>query len=308
MAYSNSLFSTSKLSPRLTVKKIIMKRILLPTDFSENAFNAIKYAVQLFAEDECTFYLLNTYTPVASNVGMLVNSYSALQLEEITRANSEHGLDLIEEKLRKEYSNAKHSFKKITAFNLLVSEIVACVKEYEIDLIVMGTQGATGAKEIFLGTHTMFTIKKVKCPVIAVPSGFKFEAPKEILFATDYRFYTSNKYLSLLKELCIANKSKLNILNAYFNLPLEERQIKTKDYIDGFFKDISHLFHIAEESDIPEAVTKFQETRKINLLVMIHNKHSFFENLLFKPVINEMVYHTNVPFLVIPSTKRMQSQ
>ena len=285
-----------------------MKRILLPTDFSENAFNAISYAVQLFAGDECIFYLLNTYTPVASTAGMMVNSYSALQLEEITRAGSERGLDLIEEKLLKEYSNPKHTFKKLTAFNLLVSEIVACVKEYKVDLIIMGTQGATGAKEIFLGTHTMFTIKKVKCPVIAVPSGFKYEPPKEILFATDYRFYTSNKYLSLLKELCIVNKSKLNILNAYHSVPLDQGQEKTKDYLDDFFKEISHLFHIAEGSDIPEAVTKFQETRKINLLVMIHNKHSFFENLLFKPVINEMVYHTNVPFLVIPSKKRMFSK
>ena len=285
-----------------------MKRILLPTDFSENASNAISYAVQLFAEEECIFYLLNTYTPVASNAGMMVNSYSALQLEEITRAGSERGLDLIEEKLLKEYSNPKHTFKKLTAFNLLVSEIVARVKENKIDLIVMGTQGATGAKEIFLGTHTMFTIKKVKCPVIAVPSGFKYESPKEILFATDYRFYTSNKYLSLLKDLCTACESKLNILNAYFRVPLDQGQKKAKDYLDDFFKEISHLFHIAEGSDIPTAVKKFQETRKINLLVMIHNKHGFFENLLFKPVINEMVYHTNVPFLVIPSIKRMLSQ
>jgi nucleotide-binding universal stress UspA family protein len=285
-----------------------MKRILLPTDFSENAFNAINYALQLFAEDVCTFYLLNTYTPVAGNIGMMVDSYSALQLEQITRAGSERGLDLIEEKLLTRYANPKHTFKKLSAFNLLVSEIVACVKEYDIDLIIMGTQGATGAKEIFLGTHTMFTIKKVKCPVIAVPSGFKYEVPKEILFATDYRFVTSNKHLALLKELCVTNHSKLNILNAYYNVPLDEVQKKNKDYLDDFFKEISHLFHITEGSDIPEAVTKFQETRKINLLVMIHNKHSFFENLLFKPVINEMVYHTNVPFLVIPSKQRMQTE
>lgn len=284
-----------------------MKRILLPTDFSENAFNASGYALQLFAEDECTFYLLHTYTPVATNAGMLVNTYSALQLEEVTRDAAMYSMGVLEGKLLKKYPNPKHTFVKIVRFNLLVSEIVACVKENKIDLIVMGTQGATGAKEIFLGTHTMFTIKKVKCPVIAVPSGFKFELPKEILFTTDYRFYPRNKHFVFLKELCATHDSKLNLLNAYLSKPLDGYQLKTKNYLDEFFREISHLFHISEGSDIAEAIKGFQETRKINLLVMIHNKHSFFENLLFKPVINEMVYHTNVPFLVIPSKKRMQS-
>ena len=139
-----------------------MKRILLPTDFSENAYNAISYALQLFAEDECTFYLLHTYIPVDTTGGMLVNTYSALQLEEATRDAAGKRMKLLEEKLLKEYPNPKHSFEKILTFNLVVSEILASVKEYKIDLIIMGTQGATGAKEIFLGTHTMFTIKKVK--------------------------------------------------------------------------------------------------------------------------------------------------
>ena len=62
-----------------------MKRILLPTDFSENAFNAIVYAVQLFKDEKCTFFLLNTYTPAAYHTGMMADSYSALQLENITR-------------------------------------------------------------------------------------------------------------------------------------------------------------------------------------------------------------------------------
>jgi nucleotide-binding universal stress UspA family protein len=283
-----------------------MKKILLPTDFSENAFNASSYALQLFAQDECTFYLLHTYTPVASNAGMLVNAYSALQLEEVTRDAAIHSMDVLEKKLRKEYPNPKHTFVKITTFNLLVSEIVACVKEYKIDLIVMGTQGATGAKEIFIGTHTMFTIKKVKCPVIAVPSGYKFELPKEILFATDYRFYPRNKYLRFLKKFCISHDSKLNLLNAFFGNPLDADQLKMKAYLDDYFQKISHLFHIVEGSDIANAIKVFQEKQKINLLVMIHNKHGFFENLLFKPVINEMVYHTNVPFLVMPSKKKME--
>jgi len=282
-----------------------MKRILLPTDFSENAYNANCYALQFFKDEECTFYLLNTYTPITYQTGMMVDTYTSLQMEEITRTNSIKGLDRLEEKLSKNYNNPKHIFKKIASFNLLVSEIKSCIEEYKIDFIVMGTQGATGAKEIFLGTHTMFTIKKVNCPVIAVPSGFIYEPPKEILFATDYRFNVKNKYLSLLKEICSTHISRLNILNAYYSIPLDEKQESTKNFLDTYFEENAHLFHISVGVDVIEAVKVFQVKSKINFLVMIHNKHSFFENLLFKPVINEIVYHTNVPFLVIPSEERI---
>jgi len=278
-----------------------MKRVLLPTDFSDNAYNAINYAVQLYKNEECNFYLLHTYTPIAYNVGMMTDSYSALQMEEITRKNAITALEQIEDKIKKEFKNPKHTFTHIASFNLLVSEIKEVVEEYNIDLIIMGTQGATGAKEIFLGTHTMYTIKKVKCPIIAVPSGFHYESPKEILFATDYKFSKTNKHIKLIKNICDNHVSRLNILNVYYGIPLEEKQKMVKTFLDEYFNENAHLFHIAEGMDIPEAVATFQIKNKINFLIMMHNKHSFFENLLFKPVINEIAFHTNIPFLVIPS-------
>ncbi|MEH6765113.1 universal stress protein [Aequorivita antarctica] len=284
-----------------------MKNILLPTDFSLNALNAIEYAIQLFKDEDCTFHLLNTFTPMAYNVATLADSYSTMMIEEINRQNSETGLLEIEKQLKKKFNNPKHAFQTLASFNLLVSEIKAVVKERNIDLIVMGTKGATGAQEVFLGTNTMYTIKKVKCAVIAVPANMKYEKPKEILFPTDFKFSMENKYLKLLKSICTKHISRLNILNIYFGVPLDSSQEKVKDQFEVFFKDNAHLFHTAEYEDITEAVAQFQIKYKANFLVMINNKHSFFENLFFKQVIKEMVYHTNVPFMVIPSTKLMKS-
>lgn len=59
-----------------------MKRILLPTDFSDNAFNALSYAMQLFEKEKCEFTLLHTYTPVTYNVGTTADSYSTFELLE----------------------------------------------------------------------------------------------------------------------------------------------------------------------------------------------------------------------------------
>jgi nucleotide-binding universal stress UspA family protein len=285
-----------------------MKRIILPTDFSANAFNAIKYAVRLFEKEPCTFYLLNTFTPSAYYVGMnTINTYSALQLEQIALKNSQRGLDEVEKDIKKAFSNPKHIFVKLAAFNLLTSEITNLVDTHDIDLVVMGTTGATGAKEVFIGTQTMYTIKKVKCPVIAVPTDFHYEVPKEILFATDFKFSLTNKYLSLVQEISLNHSARVNILNAYYGEPLNEEQNGKKDFLDSYFKSTAHIFHTAEGVDVIGAVGEFQVKHKINFLVMIHNKHSFFENLLFRPVINQLVHHTHVPFLVIPSEKRITS-
>jgi nucleotide-binding universal stress UspA family protein len=281
-----------------------MKHILLPTDFSDNAFNAIKYAVQLFKDEACKFYLLHTYTPVIVSSASMIDSYSALALQKVVQDNAQKNLDELQKKISNKYPNKNHNFTTIASFNLLIVEMRNIVEENHIEMVIMGTQGATGAKEIFLGTHTMYAIKKMKCPVLAVPANFEYEAPKEILFPTDYKLDKDNKYLSALRELCGNHISRLNILNAYYGTPLSASQLDTKSFLDNFFKDNSHLFHIAEGTDVLGAVEQFQMKARINLIVMIHNQHNFLENILFKPVINQVVYHTNVPFLVIPSVAR----
>ncbi len=285
-----------------------MKRILLPTDFSENAFNAIRYALKLYEQEKCTFYLLNTYTPSAYFTGTtLPNSFSALQLEEIASNNSKKGLDETEARINEEFSNPQHIFVKLSSFNLLVSEIISLVRDHDIDLIVMGTKGATGAQEVFIGTQTMYTIKKAKCPVIAVPETFQYETPKEMLFVTDFKFDRDHRYLHELKELSEQHIARINILNVYYHEALTDEQTETRDFLDSYFAKTAHVFHTTEGVEVAEAVAEFQIKHKINFLVMIHNKHTFFENLLFKPVINQIAFHTNVPFLVIPSEKRIES-
>jgi len=278
-----------------------MKRILLPTDFSENAYNAISYAVQLYKDIKCKFYILHTYTPVSISAGRMVDNYSSFDLQDITKETAERKLKGIEDRLKTEFNNANHTFITMVSFNTLTSEMVEVVKKKEIDFVIMGTKGATGAKEIFIGSNTMQTIKNLKCPVIAIPSGFKYEKPSEILFPTDYKIHKANKYLSLIKELCENNNSKLHILNVSQDISLKEKQEQTETFLDDFFKETIHLFHNTENQDLVKAIITFKKTNKINFLIMVHNEHNFFENLFFKPVVNQMVYHTNIPFLVIPS-------
>ena len=280
-----------------------MKKILLPTDFSDNAYNAIKYAVELFKNEECIFYLLNTYTPVLYDTEYILYSPSPLSLDEIYKNNSLKGLAKVEKQIKKDLPNSKHQWEIVSSFNMLKDEIKEQVKEKEIDLVVMGTQGASGAEMILFGTHTVHAIKKATCPLLAIPSGFEFKTLNNILFPTDFDLEFTDKHLKFLKELSLEQGSKLHILNVIFGVPLEAKQEKSKKILVNYFENIPHTFYSLEKGSVPEAIDDFQKNNPVELLVMINNKHSFFENLLFRPVVNEIGFHIKIPFLVIPSGK-----
>lgn len=163
-----------------------MKRIILPTDFSKNAYNAISYAIHLFKNVKCTFHLFNVYEPL-----IYVEKYEANHIEQTTLIDANHEASLIKlKKLRKRiaknFKNPKHNFIENCSANKLIDEILASQEQETIDFIIMGTQGVTDAKDVIFGTNTLQLIKKSKSPVIAVPSNYNFKVPKRILFPADF--------------------------------------------------------------------------------------------------------------------------
>jgi len=279
-----------------------MKKILLPTDFSDNAQNAIDYALHLYKNEACKFYLLNTYTPIIYNYDYRMSAGGYLgDVSDIIRDNSKEKLQEIEKGLKEKFDNPKFQFEIISSFNLLTDEIKDLVNTHNIDLIVMGTKGASGTKEVLFGTNTIHVIQKTKCAVLAIPDGYFFEEPKDILFPTDYRIDYSDKHLRNLKTIAKLFNSKVHVLNVSHGTELNEKEEKNKDKLNESLTDFNDAYYRVHDQEIPEAITEFQKSTYIQLLMMINNKHSFFENLFFKPVINQIGFHLNVPFLVIPS-------
>ena len=279
-----------------------MKKILLPTDFSQNAINAIHYALELFKDEVCTFYLLNTYTPVIYNYDYQMNTGGYLgEVVDIVKKNSISKLEELKKDLKKKHVNNKHSFTIISSFNLLTDEIKDLIKEYDLDLIVMGTKGSSGAREVLFGSNTIHVINKVKCPVLAIPDGYFFEKPTEILFPTDYKVDYTLKQLDVLKLIADRYQSRVHILNVSHGTDLTETENKNKKKLEKLLAEQKHVSYRVDDQEIPQAINEFQGATYVQLLMMINNKHSFFENLFFKPVINQIGFHLTVPFLVIPS-------
>lgn len=281
-----------------------MKHILLPTDFSDNSLNAITYAIQLYKDKLCTFYLFNTYTPIIYNVEHVLGYTAQYELGDTIRNASQENLKELKTKLKQEFpNNTNHKFKTLSKFNTLVSGIKEFLDTQETDLIIMGTKGVTGAAEVLFGTNTVHVFKEIKCPVLAIPSNFEYENPHEVLFPTDLEINYNNTQLNVLKEIAIAKNSRINAMHVATGYDLTEQQISNKLELEAFFKDTSFLYHELKSKNVSEAINQFQIKAKINLLAMINNKHSFFENLFFQSKLNQIGFHLNIPFLVIPAFK-----
>ncbi len=280
-----------------------MKRILLPTDFSDNSWNAITYILQLFNNVECSFTLLHTYTPVIYHIEYMQASSAQFQVTDSVKEVAEKKLQEMQQRIQLEFNNPKHTFSQIVSFNTLISEIEELQKGNVMDMIVMGTKGATGLKEILFGSNTVHILKKAKCPVLAIPSNFSFQPPLEVLFPSDYKIDFQEEHVQDIKNIAGLYCSRINILNVAYSYNLSEQEEINRQKLEGYFKNITHLFHRIRNQDVQEAITTFQLKNHIDILIMINNKNSFFENLLFRSKINQIGFHLNIPFLVIPSYK-----
>ena len=194
--------------------------------------------------------------------------------------------------------------KTIARFDTLISGIREFIAKHKTHLIVMGTQGATGAKEVLFGSNTVHVFKEIKCPVLAIPSNFIYENPHEILFPTDLEVNYKETQLNMLSEIAKSHNARINAMHVSTGNDLTETQISKKQELESCFEENSFLFHELKSMNVDEAINKFQMRTKTNMLAMINNKHSFFENIFFQSKLKQIGFHLNIPFLVIPSTQK----
>ncbi|MBO0331305.1 universal stress protein [[Muricauda] lutisoli] len=280
-----------------------MQKILIPTDFSENAWNAIDYAMQLFRNRRCKFYLLNTYTPVIPSSRFMAKMIDGVRIVDAVRENSEQGLNKTVDRIKTKYGNPNHSFETISSFNLLVEEVKDIVETFEINLVVTGTKGASGVDEVFMGSNTVRIIKSTKkCPVLAIPYHFEYVTPSEIAFATDFnRFYTSSE-LSPLLEMAKMFNATIRIVHVQYGIKaLTELQQFNLNMLRRYLGDIEHYVHtVSELNSVSHTLETFSKELDIHLLAMLNYQHSYMEKMTREPIIKRTAFHTQIPLLVIP--------
>ena len=282
-----------------------MKNILLPTDFSQNSLNAMFYAIALFKDMPCKFYLLNVFkVPYLTNEEYL--EYDMKQSVLFEKELFDSSQERMKEELKKLKIKASddHTFELLSDYNFFSDSVKNYVKEKKIDLIVMGTKGATGAKEIFMGSNTGDVIMKTECDILAVPENATFKVPKEITFPTDYKIAYKKEDIALLIELAEIYESSIRVLHFSEKGDLDEKQKFNKESLNKYIEKVNPTYHTLTNKDFEVALNCFTQSRgNIDMIALIAKHYNFFQRLFFKPKVEELSFHTKIPLLVLHKTE-----
>lgn len=281
-----------------------MRTILIPTDFSDNAMNAVKYALELFKYEISDVYFLHTYQDEVYNEIELLKTESIESLIEEHRKSSEEQLKNLLETVKKTYHNPRHTYKSISAYSALVDEIDLIAEGKNVDIIVMGTKGKTNSKSLTFGSNTLKVLRYVSCPVLSIPANYKHKQPKHILFPTNYMIPYKRRELKLLCELASPYRAAIDVLYISKSKTLSRRQEDNKHFLTQELKKNTLAFNTIESKNMVNTIFTYIKEHKIDMLVMVNTRHSFLEHILFQSTIDEMSLNLDIPFLAMQNIRR----
>ena len=278
-----------------------MKNILLPTDFSDNSWNAIVYALQCFEKESCNFYLLHVNTLDNLIVGDTAYIPTQEEIEDVYAKPAKQKLRGLLKRISDTFDhNKKHRFYTLTDYSFIIESIRKHVKDKHIDMIVMGTKGASGLKEYIIGSNAGDVITKVKCTTLIVPEDAKYKSLNEIAFPTDFTMSYDIQTLQPISEILANEDAVLRVLHiTKKSATLHKEQDYNKELIEEFFDDFDVSFHYLTNSKLEDAIQCFVESRAIDIIVMVAKNLNYFQHILFHTRVEKISYHTEIPFLVL---------
>ena len=266
-----------------------MKRILVPTDFSKNTHSAIECAIDIVNRVEGEMILLNTYK-LAHRAGMFIG------VEKIMREESKAEMTKLVRKIKPRLQG-EATIKNKVVKGEPIQTIVLAAKKLNVDLIIMGTQGASGLKEVFMGSTTNGVINSIKIPVMAIPSSFEYKPLNVIVLSVSPNFGELADKAESLKMLAKLYESK--IIGLHVRTGMGDDGIQQN--FNKILKTTDHAYFEVEGNitKINSIIEQFVKDNNADLLCMIKQNRGFWGNLLHNSVTTNEVFHSPVPILVL---------
>lgn len=274
-----------------------MRNILVPTDFSKTAEDALIFASGLAKNEDAKLILLHiydiNYTSGYVSVNILTEELAELEEQSQEKLRS---LNIIIA------NSGQIEHESISVKGDAIDGILKTIYEKDIDLIVMGTKGASGFTGAIFGSNTAEIIEKATCPVIAVPEGGSYTGIKKITYATSY-LKSDIEGLKKVVEIASPLNAQINILHisGYEESPqadmaaMEKFKETVKSNID--FNNIT--FQTINGPDVEKALEDYINTNSTDMLVMSTHYRNFFDKIFDKSITKHVAHHTTIPLMTL---------
>jgi len=279
-----------------------MKRILVPVDFSPTAEKAFRFAADIAAKARGTIILYHVYTPVES--AFVATGQKRKQYNAQTEVNLVKRLQRLKKKVIGE--SAGVTVSTIVGRPPLVDNILGFAEHNHIDLVVLGTQGASGLKKTIIGSVAARIIEKSVLPVLLVPSKYEYAEPRQFVLTTNFH-QADKQAIKIICDLAKHYEAAITVLYFLSLYKTESEKEKERTDFDTYayslqrkFSDCSMKFHLLETSSVTETLENLDKKMPYDIMIMVRRKKSFLEKLFVKSFTKKMAYLTNKPLLIVP--------
>jgi nucleotide-binding universal stress UspA family protein len=271
-----------------------MKSILVPTDFSPCAANALNYAAGLALRINAKIDLLHVYHIPVPPTDI---PYVAIE-EQDNGAVWKEKLNSIVQVMKQKYPSV--SIDPSITMDFALEGIAAKAKQFNSDLIVMGQRGKTTFSDRIFGSTATAMINRSACPVCIVPEVAPFTNIENIAVACDFKHRKDESKIKVVKKIADLLNAKIWL----FSIINEEEEFNPEkamesDYMQDLLGTTSFSIHYPFNNDVHDGILNFVKEHPIQMLTMFPHHHNFFEQLFVRLNSENIAMQVHVPILLI---------
>ncbi len=271
-----------------------MRNILVPTDFSKNADYALKAAVMMSRQSGAKLHLLNCQDLPPYWDNLPKEEKEKWDIVNIAQKHAEYELD----QLQKQYPNVKISAKTSTCS--LPDAVIKQINEAGIDLVVMGSHGAKGKSEFFIGSNTQKVVRSIHCPCLIIKNQLKDTNFKKIVFASSFNRSEMDSFLyfkSLVKHF-IPEIHFVAIHTSIYDPP-SPIQMEAMDIFKKACSPLVSFSHVYKDVSIDKGIRSFANDIGADLIAISYHERHPLKRMLIGSNVEALVNHAELPVLTI---------
>lgn len=270
-----------------------MKKILIPTDFSKHAEYALKVAAQIARKNQGEIILLHMLELPHQGSDAIGSGSDIPELMFFKNAAIRRLEDLMDHECL-----AGLKVSEIIQFELAFDGILDISKKNEVDLIVMGSHGAKGFKEMFVGSNAEKVVRNSEIPVLIIKKEEDTFDVKDFVFASDFSEEIKKPFAKAIE---FAKKFNSNLHLVTINTPNNFKTTKeSEELMENFTKgmDVSSItFHVYNDRDVEKGILNFAKSVHADLIGMSTHGRKGLAHFFNGSISEDLVNHAKRPVI-----------
>lgn len=277
------------------------KKILLPTDFSENSWDAMLYAIKFFEHHACDFYIINIFPKEVYGLQTIQLLHKSCCSNKISRKSSRRELGSMLMKLSFIKKDMDHFYHVSACAGEFIDEVKKAVARFNIDCTIMSAKGETSYQDRKFGKNTRSAMERVgNCPVLVVPENEVFKCPQEIVLAVNFDNKIDKNKVHRLAAIAKICNARILVLSVVENDDLNAKQKVNKALLDELLFDVQHSFNILHNKNMISSLSLFLDSYHYKMISFVNKKPTFWDSIGFgKPRLSQINYSKDVSVLAL---------